>query len=127
MNVCFRKTFTIKSVFLPLQNDQDELKKKNKLIYKIPCFNCDKCYIGETNREKETRMKEHKSDIRKCNESLNVVKHANEEKHSFDFTNSETLALETNWRRRVIKESLFTHQIKNKSLNDVKFKLNIFT
>ena len=126
VNVCFRKTFTIKSVFLPLQKGCDESKKKKKLVYKIPCLNCDKCYIGETNREKETRMKEHKADIRKHTESSNVAKHANEEKHSFNFTQSETIALETNWRRRIIKESLFTYQMKEKSLNDVKFKLNIF-
>jgi hypothetical protein len=126
INVCFRKTFTIKSVFLPLQKGCDESKKKKKLVYKIPCLNCDKCYIGETNREKETRMKEHKADIRKHTESSNVAKHANEEKHSFNFTQSETIALETNWRRRIIKESLFTYQMKEKSLNDVKFKLNIF-
>jgi hypothetical protein len=126
INVCFRKTFTINSVFLPLQKGSDALKKKKKLVYKIPCLNCDKCYIGETNREKETRMKEHKSDIRKQNETSNVAKHANIEKHSFDFAHSETIALETNWRRRIIKESLYTYDMKEKSLNDVKFKLNVF-
>jgi hypothetical protein len=127
VDISFRKTFTIKSIFLPLQKGQDELKKKKKLVYKIPCLNCDKCYIGETNRNKETRMNEHKSDIRKHTESSNVAKHANEQKHSFDFLHSETLTLETNWRRRIIKESLFTYQMLDKSLNDVKFKLNIFT
>jgi hypothetical protein len=72
-------------------------------------------------------MNEHQADIRKYREISNVAKHANEEKHAFDFKRSETLALETNWRRRIIKESLFTHEMKERALNDVKFKLNIFT
>ncbi|CAF3362230.1 unnamed protein product [Rotaria sp. Silwood2] len=127
INVCFRKTFTLKSIFLPLQKGLDESKKHKKLIYKITCSDCEKCYIGETNREKEIRIKEHKADIKKQAVSSHVAKHANEQKHSFDFSRSETLALETNWRRRIIKESLFTNLLKEKSLNDVKFKLNIFT
>jgi hypothetical protein len=126
INVCFRKTFTIKNIFLPIQKGPDELKKNKKLVYKIPCLNCDKCYIGETKREKEIRMKEHQADIQKHKQCSNVAKHANENKHSFNFIQAETLTLESNWRRRIIKESLFTHQINDKALNDVKFKLNIF-
>jgi hypothetical protein len=126
INICFRKTFTVKSIFLHLQKGKDELKKEKKLVYKITFLNCNKCYIGKTNRKKETRMKEHKADIRKQTKSSNVAQHANEQKHSFDFTHSETPALETNWQRRVIKESLVTHKMQDKSLNDVKFILNIF-
>jgi hypothetical protein len=88
--------------------------------------NSNKCYIGETNKLKQTRMNEHKSDIKKHKESSNIAKHANEEKHAFDFNQSETLTLETDWKRRTIKESLFKYQMQDKSLNDVKFKLNIF-
>ena len=71
-------------------------------------------------------MKEHKKDIRNRSESSHVAKHANEEKHSFDFEKVQTLSLESNWRRRIIKESLFTHEMLGKSLNDTKFKLNVF-
>ena len=72
-------------------------------------------------------MKEHKADIRKGRESSNVAKHANKQTHSCDFSRAEILALETNWRRRIIKENLFTYQMQEKSLNDAKFKLNVFT
>lgn len=126
INIGFRKTFTIKSIFLPLQKGIDESKKEKKLVYKISCANCDKCYIGETNREKKTRMKEHEADIRKCAEFSNIAKHANTEKHSLDLANTETLALETDWKRRTIKESIFTYEMLDKALNDVKFKLNVF-
>ncbi len=41
-------------------------KKDKKLAYKIACMNCNKCYIGETRREKSTRMNEHQKSITKC-------------------------------------------------------------
>ena len=65
INVCFKKTFTIKSIFLPLQKGKDESTKNEKLVCKISCLNCDKCYIGETIREKQIRMKEHETDVKK--------------------------------------------------------------
>ena len=111
INVCFKKTFTIKNIFLPLQKGLDNSKKNKNLIYRIPCLNCNKCYVDETSRNKQTRMKEHESDVRMFIESSNVAKHANTENHSFDFTRPETLSLESNWRRRTIKESLFSHQM----------------
>ena len=126
VKTCFKKTFTIKSNFLPLQKGMDESKKEKKLVYKLSCQNCNKCYVGETNREKKVRMKEHQTDIKKFTESSNVAKHANTEKHIFDFDNSETLALETNWKCRTVKESLLTYELQDKALNDVKFKLNVF-
>jgi len=44
----------------------------------------------------------------------------------FNFDQAETLNKENNWTRRIIKESLHTHQSAGKALNDVKFKLNVF-
>jgi len=59
-------------------------KKDKKLAYKIACMNCNKCYIGETRREKSTRMKEHQKDINKMADSSNIVKHITEYKHGFN-------------------------------------------
>ncbi|CAF5178682.1 unnamed protein product, partial [Rotaria sp. Silwood1] len=53
-------------------------------------------------------------------------KHVHNHKHSFKFDESETLALETNWKRRTIKESLFTEETHGQAINDVKFKLKVF-
>ena len=89
VNVCLKKTFTIKSIFLPLQKGLNGSKNK-KLVYKISCLNCDKCYIGETSRQKDVRMKEHEADVRKFAESSNFAKYANTRQYSFDFARSET-------------------------------------
>jgi arginyl-tRNA--protein-N-Asp/Glu arginylyltransferase len=58
-------------------------KKDKKLAYKIACMNCNKCYIGETRREKSTRMKEHQKDINKMADSSNIVKQITEQKTFF--------------------------------------------
>ena len=62
--------------------------------------------------EKKIRMIEHQTDIKKHAQHLNVTKHANENKHSFNLMQSETLATEPRWRRRIIKESLLSDKWK---------------
>ena len=126
INIAFRKTLTIKRIFLPIQKGIDEHKKDKKVIYKIKCNDCDKVYIGETSRNKSTRMKEHSKDIKNFSDNSNIAKHVNEQKHSFNIQEAETLNIESNWTRRIIKESLYTQQHHKEALNDVKFKLNIF-
>jgi hypothetical protein len=90
----FKKHMSLKSIFLPKLKGLDESKKTKKLVYSIPCQDCDKVYIGETNRMKETRMREHKSNIRKLSSDSKLVEHILKYKHSFDFTSTKTLACE---------------------------------
>ena len=72
-------------------------------------------------------MKEHQKDIRNFSDKSHIAKHVIDQKHSFDFAEVETLTNECNWTRRVIKESLYTSETQGRALNDVKFKLNIFS
>ena len=127
INIAFKKTTTIKRLFLPIQKGQDSSKKEKKVVYKISCKDCDNLYIGETCREKSVRMKEHQKDIRNFSDKSHIAKHVIDHKHSFDFAAVETLTNESNWTRRVIKESLYTSETQGRALNDVKFKLNIFS
>ena len=39
--------------------DKEDDGKKAGVVYEIKCGTCDKCYIGETGRSVETRVKEH--------------------------------------------------------------------
>ena len=126
VNIAFRKTLTLRKIFLPIQKGIDVERKDKKVVYKICCLDCDFVYIGATNRQKHVRMKEHQKDIRNFSENSNVAKHVIDKKHTFDFAGAQTLTYESNWNRRVIKESLYTSDMKGKSLNDVKFKLNVF-
>ncbi|CAF1181268.1 unnamed protein product [Didymodactylos carnosus] len=64
VNFAFRKTLTIKSAYLPLLKGNDASKKLKKLVYKVGCKNCDRVYVGETARERKTKMDEHARDVR---------------------------------------------------------------
>ena len=43
--------------------DKIPISQKQGVVYKVNCKNCDSCYIGQTKRSVETRMKEHESNI----------------------------------------------------------------
>jgi hypothetical protein len=126
LRVAFKKQHTLKQTFLPIQKGLDESKKNKQIIYKVPCTNCDLVYIGETARDRTTRMKEHKAAIEKNIADSDLAKHMNNAKHTADFTKMEILGNESDWRRRVIKESLFTQQHLGKTINQVKHNIRVF-
>jgi len=43
------------------------------VVYKIDCRDCDLSYIGQTKRHLETRVKEHKININKRDNSQSVI------------------------------------------------------
>lgn len=53
-------------------------------VYRIPCRNCDRVYIGETGRNLETRINEHKRDVANCNTNNSVFVHAYDNNHIID-------------------------------------------
>ena len=111
----FKKHMSLSSIFLPKLKGIDEEKKKKNLVYSIPCKDCDKIYIGETSRMKDTRMKEYEAKIGTLSSDSKLVEHILKYKHSFDFSNTATLAFENDWRKRIIKESILTNRTLGKS------------
>jgi len=59
-------------------------------------------------------------------EKSNITKHVYNHKHTFYFQHSETLLSESNWKRRIIKESLFINDTFGKGINYLKNKLKVF-
>lgn len=88
-------------------------------------MNCNKVYIGETSRNRDTRINEHKTKLKSLSTDSKLVEHILEYKHQFDFSNTKTLARETNWRKRIMKESILTSRTLDKSVNEVKHTLQI--
>ncbi|EZA53499.1 hypothetical protein X777_07304 [Ooceraea biroi] len=87
----------------------------------MECSNCDCCYIGQTKRCLETRIKEHKSNIKKDVNNYNVVsKHRVENEHEFDWTNTKILHQEKNNRKREIAEMIYI----KRHLNSINLKKN---
>ena len=74
---------------------------------------------------KETRITEHRSKIRTLALDSKIVEHILKYKHNFDFSSTKTLALENDWRKRIIKESILTNRTLGKSINETKHAIQI--
>ena len=48
--------------------DKVEKQKKAGVVYKSPCSQCEKVYIGETGRQLGTRIAEHRKEAEKISE-----------------------------------------------------------
>ena len=62
------------------------------VVYKVPCGTCEKSYIGETGRGIETRLKEHKRDLRNDLDHSAFVVHAHQTSHLPDWGGATILA-----------------------------------
>ena len=83
-------------------------REKSRLVYKIPCADCDFVYVGQTKRDLKSRVAEHKR----------AVKNAKPEKpalcerlmlfdHRINWEESTVLKYVNSYRRRLIAESWF--------------------
>ena len=103
------------------------------IVYKIPCANCDKCYIGEAGRKLSTRLSEHKHEVdamsqrhftrsqdhasqHVMNKSA-VTDHCVSNNHIIDWDNTQILDHDNNRETRWIRESLFIKQAGKLSMN----------
>jgi hypothetical protein len=104
----------IKTSFEPLvtikqsmRSVKDKLNPHNgKGIYKIEC-SCGKCYIGETGRSFQVRIKEHGADIK--NERIRtsaLAEHSTKTKHHVRLEDTKILAKENHLFKRRIREAI---------------------
>ena len=55
---------TLKNVLVGLHpKDKQEKEDLRECVYKVPCANCDKTYIGETGRKVGVRLQEHRTEV----------------------------------------------------------------
>jgi hypothetical protein len=91
-------------------------------VYRLDCTDCSWCYVGETGRPVTERMKEHKRMVRDLDvDRSEVARHAAESGHALNFDSVSVLEREGFWRRRVIKEALWSQKLH--SSNSVKHLL----
>jgi hypothetical protein len=76
-----------------------------KCVYSIPC-DCGRCYIGETRRPLEVRIKEHKYNLTQdMLEKSILAQHSYEEDHKICWNEGKVLQIEPNAVYRKYKES----------------------
>ena len=91
-------------------------------IYNIECSTCAWNYVGETGRTIEERKKEHLQAVRQMDvQRSDVARHAIEDGHDVDVKGMHLIEKEKNWKKRVIKEALWTKKLR--SNNKVKHDL----
>ena len=102
-------------------------------VYKIPCKNCNKTYIGETGRAFGVRLQEHRQEVsqrevraytRSTSRSLAgeqnksaVTDHAISLNHVIDWDQAKVIHRESNRVDRWIKEAIHIRKEQDKSMN----------
>ncbi|CAF1527863.1 unnamed protein product [Didymodactylos carnosus] len=103
-------------------------KDMKKVIYRYDCKNCNGTYIGQTGRGVEIRKEEHKKAFRGRGYSR-IAEHCMHLNHENNWTDI-IIAVESNYIKRTIKESLLMDFVRIKKGKDVysqkSFILNVF-
>lgn len=95
------------SNFIKTGKDEIDKMKHSNVVYKISCNECDASYIGQTKRQLQTRVKEHRSNINKLTNSPSVIsQHRLSHNHEFNWDNVEILDNERMYSKRLISEMI---------------------
>jgi len=94
VKIGFSSCNTLNDLFFSKTKSPTRLLLNSQLVYRVPCFNCPKYYVGETLQYLRSRIYQHKRDVEKKNESTALAEHAASQKHVFDFHNISILAHE---------------------------------
>ena len=82
-------------------------KLRKGVIYKVPCIESDAVYIGETLRNLDERLKEHKRHVEKKNvKGYAIAEHVIKSGHEIAWDRAGVIDYEQKWGARKIKESL---------------------
>jgi len=114
--------------------DKTDKDKTCGVVYKIPCANCNKVYIGETGRKLATRVKEHKDEVNKTTQGVTtrtkrkestetmhksaMTDHAAKHNHVIDWDNTDIKDKEGDRTRRIVKEAIRIREEKNNMNRD---------
>lgn len=74
---------------LTLRNLKTKIKLQNQEAYEIPCKECDKTYIGQTNRRVNARSDQ--NPVRKMDTKSFLPEHVKNNFHTIDFDNTKML------------------------------------
>ena len=100
----FKSNRTLRSLLTKVKTKTRKEKIKG-VVYRIGC-SCGKTYIGETGRNLDIRLKEHKRAVKMDNQNNGIAVHVNKTLHDIEWNNAEILEQESNWTKRKVKEAL---------------------
>jgi hypothetical protein len=104
LRTIFKTKHTPRGTLMKTEPGRDDQQMKQR-VYSIPC-DCGRCYIGETSRSSEVRIKEQKYNLTHCLfEKSKLAQHAYEEGHKKYWSEAKVLQIEPNATYRKYKES----------------------
>jgi len=93
--------------FIKVHKDPLPVASRPNVVYKINCQGCDTSYVGQTKRILNTRVSQHRNNIRKSSPQASLITdHRLEFNHEFDWDNAELLDEEINYNKRLISEMI---------------------
>ena len=119
LKVAFKYNSTIKSLLV-----KNNSVVKNSGVYSIPCHDCNLVYIGESGRNWNIRIKEHKYACRNNNMNNALFNHAFNNDHRINWDGSKLLYKCDNFHKRRIVESALIDKIDNFNISSGCFKLD---
>ena len=89
--------------------DWDEPNNRQGAVYKIKCSDCQASYIGETGRNLNMRMTEHKQATKNGDANNHIAVHHQLTNHNIDWDSAQCLIYSTNYFQWLTLESWYTN------------------
>lgn len=103
VKIVYKKGLSVGNILA--KNYKCNTKRNTNVVYQIPC-ECGDFYVGETGRELETRVKEHKRCVAKADICNGIAVHVKNTGHNVDWDNIKIIDRESDVEKRKIKEAL---------------------
>ncbi len=104
IDVAHKPTCKLRSNFTKHKDKTNATDKRNA-IYMFPCKNCPEKYIGQTSKKIQTRLTENRNAINTHVHSSIPAKHADDNGHKFDWSQTRCLGQATTKHAREFKEA----------------------
>ena len=108
IRVAHKPTVTLRRLLTNVKDRTSPLDRQGT-IYKVNCNDCTATYIGETGRNLNTRLKEHKRATAIGDKTNNIAEHVRQTRHTFDWDSAHCINFSTNWQQRLVLESWYTN------------------
>ena len=106
-----------------VKNARSELKMK-EVVYEVPCKDCECSYIGETGRNLQKRLTEHKAAVRRGDRNNGIAVHAWDHDHRVDWEAARVLEQEPRYWKRQTLEAIHIMRHGNTTNLDCRLMLN---
>ena len=97
---------------------------KSGIVYKIPCFDCTKVYIGQTGKNLKTRLSQHKYSVRNANNNNAIFIPSFNNNHNINWEGSNIIKPISNFISRNIFESTCIKFVPNFNTSSGIYKLD---